>query len=360
LRASTAHLRYSVALAVLTVTVLASTPAMAAPSAATKLQSTREQAGAARTKMERMRAGLASDMSQFAETSDKLAATRAKIAANNKRLKTIEKSVRDGEDRLSLRAAFQYRTGTPGMIDVLLSSSSFEDFSARLYVFSEIAKQDSALIEALKIQHAEAIKLRADLAEREAAQIAQRNQLAARRKGVQKEVDAQNRYLDSLTAEVSALVAAQDKPSSAVKASAGPKNAPKPSKTSVSKAGAIVYAAVEGRSGKYAVMSGDPLTYRSTGIAWTGVTTMYGNDDNGSGTASGRPFDENEFTCAHKTLPFGTRLAVSNGSKRVIVTVTDRGPYTPGRMLDLSRRSGRYLGIDGVGTVKVEIVQPVR
>ena len=74
---------------------------------------------------------------------------------------------------------------------------------------------------------------------------------------------------------------------------------------------------------------------------------MYGNDDNGSGTASGRPFDENEFRRHTKTLPFGTRLAVTKGSKRVIVTVTDRGPYTPGRMLDLSRRSARYLGVDG-------------
>jgi len=137
-------------------------------------------------------------------------------------------------------------------------------------------------------------------------------------------------------------------------------NVPKPDNTPVSKAGAIVYATVEGRPGKYAVLAGDPLTYRSTGVAWSGVTTMYGNDDNGSGTASGRRFDENEFTCAHKTLPFGTRLAVTKGSKSVIVTVTDRGPYTPGRMLDLTRRAGRYLGIDGVGTVKVEIVKPVR
>jgi rare lipoprotein A len=142
--------------------------------------------------------------------------------------------------------------------------------------------------------------------------------------------------------------------------SATPSRVPKPSKTPVSRAGAIVFAAVEGRSGKYAVVAGDPLAYRPTGVKFSGVTTMYGNDDNGTGTASGRRFDENEFTCAHKTLPFGTRLAVTKGSRSVIVTVTDRGPFTPGRMLDLTRRSARYLGIDGVGTVKVEIVQPVR
>ena len=117
---------------------------------------------------------------------------------------------------------------------------------------------------------------------------------------------------------------------------ASPSRAPKPSKTPVSKAGAIVYATVEGRSGKYAVVAGDPLTYRPTGVKFSGVTTMYGNDDNGTGTSSGRRFDENEFTCAHKTLPFGTRLAVTKGGRSVIVTVTDRGPFTPGRMLDLT------------------------
>ncbi len=202
--------------------------------------------------------------------------------------------------------------------------------------------------------------MHADLRSREAAQVGELKQVAAQRASVQKQVDSQQRYLDSLRTDVAALVAVQDKARSAASSSPNLAGVPKPSKTAVSKAGPIVFASVEGRSGKYAVLSGDPLSYRTTGVKFSGVTTMYGNDDNGTGTASGRPFDENEFTCAHKTLPFGTRLAVTKGSKRVIVTVTDRGPYTPGRMLDLSRRSARYLGVDGVGTVQVEIVQPLR
>ena len=66
---------------------------------------------------------------------------------------------------MAARAAFQYRTGAPGMIDVLFGASSFEDFSARLYVFSEIAKQDAELLASLKAQRAEAVELRADLEE---------------------------------------------------------------------------------------------------------------------------------------------------------------------------------------------------
>ena len=339
---------------------------MGAPSSATQLQSAQQQASAARAKMERMRNDLESGIARYETASAKLSATRSKIAENTERLAKIDQSVKAGQGHLATRAAFQYRTGTPGMIDVLFGASSYEDFSARLYVFSEIVKQDAALLASLKAQRAEAVELRSDLKRREAAQNAELAQVAARQSSVQKQVDAQDRYLDSLSAEVSALVAAQDKARaaadvrSAPKSSPTPSRAPKPSKTPVSKAGAIVYATVEGRTGKFAVVAGDPLTYRPTGVKFSGITTMYGNADNGSGTSSGRRFDENEFTCAHKTLPFGTRLAVSKGGRSVIVTVTDRGPFTPGRMLDLTRRSARYLGIDGVGPVTCEIVRPVR
>jgi rare lipoprotein A (peptidoglycan hydrolase) len=339
---------------------LAGASATAAPSTTAQLQSAQQQASTARTRMDRMRADLASEMSRYDASSGRLAATRARITANSARLKEIDQSLRDGQARLAARAAFQYRTGAPGMLDALLGASSFEELSSRMYVFSKLAKQDSALLDTLRAQHAEASALRTDLGNREAEQVGELRQVAAQRAGVQKQVDAQQRYLDSLRSDVAALVAVQDKARSAANSSASLSGVPRPSKTPVSKAGAIVFAAVEGRSGKYAVLSGDPLSYRPTGVKFSGVTTMYGNDDNGTGTASGRPFDENEFTCAHKTLPFGTRLAVTKGSKSVIVTVTDRGPYTPGRMLDLSRRSARYLGVDGVGTVQVEIVQPLR
>jgi rare lipoprotein A (peptidoglycan hydrolase) len=360
LSASLVYAKRVMGLAVVLAMALSGAPATAAPSTATQLQTAQQQASAARARMDRMRTDLASGMSQFDASSSKLADTRAKISANGKRLNEIDKSLKEGQARLAGRASFQYRTGAPGMLDVLLGAKSFDELSSRMYVFSTLAKQDTALLETLRAQHAEATQLRADLRSRESAQAAELQQVASRRASVQKQVDAQERYLDSLSSEVAALVATQDKARSAAKSSGVISGVPKPSKTPVSKAGAIVFAAVEGRSGKYAVVSGDPLNYRPTGVRFSGVTTMYGNDDNGTGTASGRPFDENEFTCAHKTLPFGTRLAVTKGSKSIIVTVTDRGPYTPGRMLDLSRRSARYLGVDGVANVQVEIVQPLR
>lgn len=72
-------------------------------------------------------------------------------------------------------------------------------------------------------------------------------------------------------------------------------------------------------------------------------------------TASGSPFNRNMPTAAHRTLPFGTTLRVTNltNNKSVVVTVTDRGPHTRGRVLDLSLDAARSLAIGDRGVVEV-------
>jgi rare lipoprotein A len=72
-------------------------------------------------------------------------------------------------------------------------------------------------------------------------------------------------------------------------------------------------------------------------------------------TASGAAYDRNSATAAHRTLPFGTKVRVTDiaTDKSVIVTITDRGPYTHGRVLDLSRAAAVALGITDEGVVKV-------
>jgi len=82
---------------------------------------------------------------------------------------------------------------------------------------------------------------------------------------------------------------------------------------------------------------------------------MYGNES-GSKTASGQRFNENAMTCAHRSLPFGTKLRVSHGGRSVIVTVNDRGPFVRGRVIDLSKGAARALGISGLGQVIAEVV----
>lgn len=81
----------------------------------------------------------------------------------------------------------------------------------------------------------------------------------------------------------------------------------------------------------------------------TGLASWYGGGFRGSLTASGEVFDPNGFTAAHRTLPFGTQLTVSYRGRSVQVTVNDRGPYTGGRDLDLSRAAADYLGLTRAG-----------
>jgi rare lipoprotein A len=90
-----------------------------------------------------------------------------------------------------------------------------------------------------------------------------------------------------------------------------------------------------------------------------GLASYYADDLHGHPTASGRPYDRAAFTCAHRTWPFGTRLVVTEpvSGRRVVVTVTDRGPFVAGRIVDVSWAAARALGLIGRGVVRV-LVRP--
>lgn len=84
-----------------------------------------------------------------------------------------------------------------------------------------------------------------------------------------------------------------------------------------------------------------------------GAASWYGPGFHGRKTASGERFNTHAMTAAHKTLPFGTRVRVTNEKtgRAVVVRINDRGPYAHGRIIDLSQASARAIGIGGVGKV---------
>src|SRR6201996_788451 len=92
-----------------------------------------------------------------------------------------------------------------------------------------------------------------------------------------------------------------------------------------------------------------------SGRGFSGMASFYGNES-GSKTASGARFNQNAMTCAHRSLPFGTKLRVTHGGRSVVVTINDRGPFIRGRVLDLSTAAARALGIEGLGQVTAEVV----
>jgi len=90
--------------------------------------------------------------------------------------------------------------------------------------------------------------------------------------------------------------------------------------------------------------------------SFTGIASYYADKFHGKKTASGEIFNMYKFTCAHKTLPFGTKLKVTNllNSKSVVVTVNDRGPFVQGRVLDLSKAAAEKIDLIKTGTAKVK------
>jgi rare lipoprotein A len=89
---------------------------------------------------------------------------------------------------------------------------------------------------------------------------------------------------------------------------------------------------------------------------------MYGGKFSGKPTASGETFDPGALTMAHRTLPFGTRVRVTNleNQRSVEVVVNDRGPFVAGRIADLSEAAARRIGMisDGVVDALLDILEP--
>lgn len=92
-------------------------------------------------------------------------------------------------------------------------------------------------------------------------------------------------------------------------------------------------------------------------LSQKGEASWYGPGFNGKKTANGEVFDMNKYTAAHKTLKFGTVVRVTNlrNSKQVEVTINDRGPASPKRIIDLSKRAAQEIGMIESGVEKVTI-----
>jgi rare lipoprotein A len=86
-----------------------------------------------------------------------------------------------------------------------------------------------------------------------------------------------------------------------------------------------------------------------------GVASWYGREFAGHRTASGERFDPAQYTAAHRTLPFGSRVRVTRNGHSVVVRINDRGPFHGGRVIDLSQAAAEELGIRSAGSGQVEL-----
>lgn len=88
-----------------------------------------------------------------------------------------------------------------------------------------------------------------------------------------------------------------------------------------------------------------------------GIASYYSDDFEGKLTASGEVFSQSGLTAAHRTLPFGTLVKVTNleNGSSVVVKINDRGPFIQGRIIDLSKTASQKLGFFGKGLAKVKV-----
>ncbi|MFT3813593.1 MAG: septal ring lytic transglycosylase RlpA family protein [Acidovorax sp.] len=102
---------------------------------------------------------------------------------------------------------------------------------------------------------------------------------------------------------------------------------------------------------------GNEATASEGELVGRGLASWYGPGLHGRRTANGERFDRYEFTAAHRTLPFGTRLCVRSAvtGKAVVVRINDRGPFAKGRVIDLSQAAAQELGMAGLGIKPVEL-----
>jgi rare lipoprotein A len=100
---------------------------------------------------------------------------------------------------------------------------------------------------------------------------------------------------------------------------------------------------------------------QGAGEGETGLAAVYSDKLNGRKTASGEVYDRNKLTTAHKTLPFGTKVKVTNlkNNKSVVLRVNDRGPTQAGRVVDISVAAAKAIGIPakGMAEVRVEVAE---
>jgi rare lipoprotein A (peptidoglycan hydrolase) len=341
-------------------------PAVAAPSTSPTVQMQAKQAQAARVRksLARARADLAEELAQFFRLGRDLRSTRGDVDKINRRLAQLEARLASLRSKLSAVVAGRYRRGGLDALEVLFGAHTLQGLISGIDFLVFAGEEDSRIIDQVKDARSEARVLRKTLRAREAHISSLRRDTDARRASIESQMARQQAALDALNADIRALVKEQERAAEAAALASGA-HVYVATGASWMNASSLVpgaTATVEGRPGaRFVIPKGQATRYLDSGIGFEWVASTYGNADNApspTSAASNRPYNENELTCANKTLPFGTLLAVSRGGKHVIVVVTDRGPYISGRSLDLSTAAARIIGLPGVGTVRVDIVVP--
>lgn len=181
-------------------------PALAAPSTP-QIAAKQAQAAAAAAKLQELNDDLEGKVEDYNAATEALDKTRADIGATEDRLADLERDLNDSEATLAERADAMYRGGgSVGVVAVLLGTTSFDDFLTRVDAMNRITQQDSDLVSTIGANRDQVAQARTALENREAEQVALREDAEAKRRAVEAGVARQKAFVASLNSEVAHLI----------------------------------------------------------------------------------------------------------------------------------------------------------
>ena len=325
-------------------------PALAAPST-TESSAALAQATTRALELERQ---IEANRAESIAIEERLDVTNLRILKQQDILAEARVNEDERRDQFEGRIVRMYKAKLANPVAILLTSRSLSDFYTRALMLTRIARDDREALSDAAIAASEAAYEAAYLDDLRTQEVALRQQHDVRTKELAEALAEQKEIVARLTEAERKRIEAER---AAVKRTRDEwRDSSLPAGTTVPLTAGVVEPYLDRT---YLVPEYQPKRYRTTGREMTAVCSWYGNEFNGRRTASGQIFNEEDLTSAHKTLPFGTRLALTRGNKRIVVVVTDRGPFIAGRDLDLSKAAARELGFSGVEPVHVEFVEAI-
>ncbi len=285
---------------------------------------------------------------------ERIAVTNMRILVQQDVLADARRELQEANHTYRSRIVSMYKSRVNDPITILLTADTMSDFYTRLLMLSRIAQRDRHVLESAAIAAAEAEFQANYLDDLKAQDIALRQILRQTRGELDRALDEQQALVARLTEESQRVL--QVRRDAHTKTRAEWLAASVPLDDPVAKVPGVVEPYTDR---VYLVSEYHPRRYRSLGITEYAFCSWYGNEFHGRMTACGQIYNQNDFTTASRTLPFGTRLALTRGDRRIVVVVTDRGPFIAGRDLDLSRAAAEALGFSGLATVHVEYVEAI-
>jgi len=295
---------------------------------------------------------VAAHLGEMVALEERIDVTSLRIYRQQEELADARANMADARDLFEGRIIRMYKSATNNSLTILLTSESISDFYTRALMLTRIARQDRDALSYAALAASEAEYQAAYLDDLRAQDVALRHEMQNRTIELDAALREQQQLVTRLTEEERKRLEAERASAKATREQW--RDSSVPIGESVPLKSAVVEPYVDRT---YLVAEYQPSRYISTGRTMVAVCSWYGNEFNGRPTASGQIFNEEDLTCASKTLPFGTRLALTRNSRRIIVVVNDRGPFIAGRDLDLSKAAARELGFSGVEPVHVEFVE---